>query len=94
MNEQEEVGIPVLVSNFMKEYEAKVEEVELPEANQYVDDVLLPKYTSDLSPELLDAFVDGVKGPINTLLQGHMHPPEEAVQEVSEHVESTETTVE
>ena len=89
MNEQE-IVIPVLVSNFMKEYVAKVAEVELPEANQYVDDVLLPKYTSDLSPELLEAFVEGVKGPINTLLQGHMKTIGETVQEVSEHVEAAE----
>ena len=84
-----EVDINALVKEFMNEYLTKCAEVELPVANQWVDDVLLPHMTQDMDSEVLQAFLEAVKVPVSAHLQANMNAADIAVQEVSEDVEET-----
>ncbi len=89
MNEVTEHNVKDLIEKFMQEYTDKLKEVELPVANKYVDDVLLPKYTADLPSDVLQAFVEGVRAPINRVLQAHIEASDTAAQAVQDGVTDT-----
>lgn len=73
-----------LVKEFMTDYTAKIDEVGLTEANEYVDAVLLPKHTEGMNEEALAAFVQDVQVPVHELLMCHSNDAEKAVEELTE----------
>ncbi len=94
MNEVTEHNVKDLIEKFMQEYTDKLKEVELPVANTYVDDVLLPKYTDNLPSDVLSAFVEGVRAPINRVLQAHMEASDKSLEELTEEVKEDVKQVE
>ena len=87
----QEVNINKLVEDFMKDYIQKTTEVELPEANRYVDDVLIPKYTSGLDAEASVALVKAITPVLSSFLTRESEPSEKTVEELT--VAPTEETI-
>ena len=81
-----DVNVEVLVQHFMEEYKAKVDEVELPEANRWVDDVLLPEYTSGMDTERSESFVKALSPVLQAFLLEEYKDPENALEGVTEDV--------